>query len=431
MKISACIIAKNEEKNLPRLLNSIKDKFDEIILVDTGSTDKTVQIAKEYGCKVYHRDWKGFSDARNFASSKATGDWIWHFDADFELEDSQYKKAIFFLKNIPRNYDAVMIGVKNFDKNGIVTTYSSQIFIHRNKPQIKWVGKVHEYVNVDVSYAIPVFVNHYGYQDNEVLYKKAQRNLKLLEEEIKNLEKNSETYLFKLFYIVQSYIVFLSVGKVSEDIYEKVENYIKQYFKIRETLYKDRPPNVFDNHMFTYALTLYVSKKDFEKAEKLLNHSMLKSSDYPDIVYYKAVVYHNQKNYKDSSIYAINFLELIDRSKKNLFTDGKNTVIESANRVNQVLNILELNLSKLSSDSKQELFEKAKQAFKKTKGENTGIALYKVLKSQNKEEEAKRLLKKLSRLSEDKLAGLRLAVEMIKEGEKQQAKKILEKLRQT
>ncbi|NPA52517.1 MAG: glycosyltransferase family 2 protein [Aquificae bacterium] len=426
MKISACIIAKNEEKNLPRLLKSIKDKFDEIILVDTGSTDKTIDIAKNFSCKVFQKDWKGFADARNFAVSKATGDWIWHFDADFELENSQYQKAVFFLKNIPQSYDAVMIGVKNFDKNGIVTTYSSQIFIHRNKPNIKWVGKVHEYINVDVSYGIPVFVNHYGYQDNEILYKKAQRNLKLLEEEIKTLERDSQEYLFKLFYIVQSYVVFFSTKKSDSTLYKKVEKYINEYLNIKQTFHKGRGITIFDNHIFSYALTVYISQKEFKKAKQMLEHQLIKDSSYPDIVYYRILVENHYKNYKELVEQIINFVEILDKAKKNLFLNGENKVIESANKINQILNLLQEPLSKLDTVTKESFEKKALQIFKATKGENSGLVLYKILKSLKKDHQAKTLLKKLSRLSNDKLSTLRVAVEMVKEGEKEQAKKILQ-----
>ncbi|MEO2069246.1 MAG: glycosyltransferase family 2 protein, partial [Desulfurobacteriaceae bacterium] len=168
MKISACIIAKNEEKNLPRLLKSLRGKFEEIILVDTGSEDRTVEIAKEYGCKVVKHEWNGFADARNRAIAEATGDWIWHFDADFELEEEEYKKALVYLKNVPDSVDAVLIGVKNFDKFGKVKSISSHIFIHRNKPKIKWVGKIHETPNVEFAIGIPIFVNHYGYADEKI-----------------------------------------------------------------------------------------------------------------------------------------------------------------------------------------------------------------------------------------------------------------------
>ena len=76
-------IVKNEEKNLSRCLNSVKEVVDEIILVDTGSTDTTKEIGENFGAKIYDYVWdSNFSNARNFALSKSTGNWILYLDAD-------------------------------------------------------------------------------------------------------------------------------------------------------------------------------------------------------------------------------------------------------------------------------------------------------------------------------------------------------------
>ena len=85
-EVSLCMIVKNEENYLPNCLNSIKDIVDEIIVVDTGSTDKTVDIAKSFGAKVYYFPWRNnFSEARNESLKYATKDWILILDADDEL----------------------------------------------------------------------------------------------------------------------------------------------------------------------------------------------------------------------------------------------------------------------------------------------------------------------------------------------------------
>ena len=87
MKISASLIVKNEEQMLPKCLNSIK-QVDEIVVVDTGSEDKTIEIAKKAGAKV-HTDYKwadNFSEARNVSKSRCTGDWLLIIDADEILE---------------------------------------------------------------------------------------------------------------------------------------------------------------------------------------------------------------------------------------------------------------------------------------------------------------------------------------------------------
>src|SRR3972149_2146143 len=84
--LSLCMIVKNEEKFLPACLESVKGHVDEIIIVDTGSTDRTVEIAESYNAKIYHHPWKNsFSKARNYSLKYATCDWILILDADEEI----------------------------------------------------------------------------------------------------------------------------------------------------------------------------------------------------------------------------------------------------------------------------------------------------------------------------------------------------------
>ena len=95
VKISACMMVKNEEEMLPRCLNSIKHLIDELIVVDTGSTDKTIEIAESFGAKIYHHPWENnFSKHRNQSLGYATGDWILLVDADEELNAYHLKKRM-------------------------------------------------------------------------------------------------------------------------------------------------------------------------------------------------------------------------------------------------------------------------------------------------------------------------------------------------
>ncbi|MCF8043180.1 MAG: glycosyltransferase family 2 protein [Desulfarculaceae bacterium] len=82
IKLSAAIIVKNEGKNLPRWLKAVEGVADEIVAVDSGSSDRTVEILEQAGARVYHRDWTGYSDQRNFLAERCTGDWILMLDAD-------------------------------------------------------------------------------------------------------------------------------------------------------------------------------------------------------------------------------------------------------------------------------------------------------------------------------------------------------------
>ena len=79
--LTLSMIVKNEENYLGGCLESVKDIVDDIVIVDTGSTDKTIEIAEKYGAKIFHFEWvNDFSAARNFALAKSTGDWILYLD---------------------------------------------------------------------------------------------------------------------------------------------------------------------------------------------------------------------------------------------------------------------------------------------------------------------------------------------------------------
>jgi glycosyltransferase involved in cell wall biosynthesis len=91
VKISIALITLNEEANLPRTLESVKplirDGQGEIIVVDSGSTDRTLEIARSHGAKIFIEEWKGFAAQKNSAMGKASGDWVLQLDADEALEE--------------------------------------------------------------------------------------------------------------------------------------------------------------------------------------------------------------------------------------------------------------------------------------------------------------------------------------------------------
>jgi glycosyltransferase involved in cell wall biosynthesis len=87
MKISACIITLNEERNLPRCLKSVAPLADEIFVVDSGSTDATLDIAGKFGARVVHQDWLGYVGQKNFALDHALYDWVLSIDADEEISE--------------------------------------------------------------------------------------------------------------------------------------------------------------------------------------------------------------------------------------------------------------------------------------------------------------------------------------------------------
>ncbi len=92
-RLSVCLVAQNEQQNLPRCLRSVRDLADEIILVDGGSTDSTQEIAREFGAKVFTRPFTNHADQKNHAALLASQDWIFLLDADEELSD-QLKESV-------------------------------------------------------------------------------------------------------------------------------------------------------------------------------------------------------------------------------------------------------------------------------------------------------------------------------------------------
>jgi glycosyltransferase involved in cell wall biosynthesis len=108
MDLSVCLITKNEEANLSRTLVSVEGLADEIIVVDSGSTDKTVTIAKSFNANVFIEDWKGYGQQKNSAIEKCNGDWILLIDAD-EVITGQLKEKIRSMINQPKSKDIYFI----------------------------------------------------------------------------------------------------------------------------------------------------------------------------------------------------------------------------------------------------------------------------------------------------------------------------------
>ena len=188
MTLSLCMIVRDEAEMLPRCLAAVAPAVDEIIIVDTGSTDRTVEIAHEFGAKVIEREWTGsFSDARNVSFEAATSDWIIYLDADEVLvtEDVHRLRALtgrvwreaFYL--VETNYTG------GLGEGGAITNNALRVF--RNRPHYRFEGRLHEQIAQHLpTYAerieqSSVRVDHYGYlgavRDAK---EKSRRNLELL-----------------------------------------------------------------------------------------------------------------------------------------------------------------------------------------------------------------------------------------------------------
>lgn len=193
--ISLCMIVKNEETVLSRCLDSIASLVDEIIIVDTGSTDKTKSIAAKYTTHIYSFSWiDDFSAARNYSFSKATMDYCMWIDADDVLDGSQ-KEAFLQLKStlMPDTDIVMMKYVTAFDSEGNPTfSYFRERWILNNKSH-SWVGQVHEVITPDGKVA---------YSDIAISHKKSgtgdpDRNLRIYQkllDDKKTLDPRQQYY---------------------------------------------------------------------------------------------------------------------------------------------------------------------------------------------------------------------------------------------
>ena len=147
--LSLCMIVKNEQKNICRCLDNIKEVVDEIIIVDTGSTDETKKLAKKYTDKIYDMKWQDdFSLARNYSFEKATKEYIMWIDAD----EYMTKEQCLELKKLKENINEEIDGIKMLTyiqlKNNKPKIQISRIRVVKNSINYKWIGYVHEYIKL-------------------------------------------------------------------------------------------------------------------------------------------------------------------------------------------------------------------------------------------------------------------------------------------
>ncbi len=183
------MIVRDEEKFLPQALASVKDYVDEIIICDTGSQDRTIEIARSYGATVIEDPWRNdFSWSRNKSIEMATKRWIFFLDADEELaEDS--RAALLALKNVPAYVTALYTRIVNrtddYRGSGDVSHHVIRIF--PNDERIRFFGPIHEYPALDGTslsvdaVASAITLIHHGYVNTVVAERnKGQRNLEIL-----------------------------------------------------------------------------------------------------------------------------------------------------------------------------------------------------------------------------------------------------------
>lgn len=213
--ISVCIITKNEAKYLSHCLEHLLPTGFEIVVVDTGSDDDSVEIARKYTSSVYNFKWcDDFSAARNYAINKAQNDIILMIDTDEYLEECDCERIIQLAGKNPDKIGRIRI-LNEYLSDGNVMINNDMVSRLFNRLYFRYKGRIHEQLvritddNMPYkTYNVPLKVRHYGYAGNEeARKKKADRNISLLKDELE--KKPSDAYVLyqigKSYFYIQDY----------------------------------------------------------------------------------------------------------------------------------------------------------------------------------------------------------------------------------
>lgn len=302
MLLSIVMMIKNEERHLEKTLKQLMPLMDnidsELIILDTGSTDASIEIAKKYTEKLYFAEWNNnFADMRNISLSYAKGEWVLILDADEELID--YKNLIdFFETGKDEEYNSATIELKNiFSEDEKRYNKSSLLRLFKNIDGFKYEGAIHE----QPKYKYPIYNNvatfkHYGYMfiNEELRQMKTKRNMDIL---FKELDKNPN-HAYTNYQISQSYYIISR--------YEDTLFYLKKAY----TLYKKsgRVPLFVTGDL----VRLYSQIGKYSNCEKICEKYIKNDNKNIDIYYYLALSKQNLGKLEESIKYWERYLYLLD-----------------------------------------------------------------------------------------------------------------------
>lgn len=285
VNLSVCIIVKNEYDLLMKCIKSVNEIANEIVVIDTGSNDKSDILANQYGADVYHYQWSNnFSDVRNYAIKKAAGDWVLFIDAD-EILPQQSKKQLVNLLLNPQstayNLNIITFLDQKISYSNSLSMNSCRLFKNN---RYKYYGCIYESINKSIiesnkkiSFAqIKIFHLHY-LRTIEALYEKRQIKWDIIQSVYnKQLMLESYTKSRESFFCMD----FLSTIKYSQKYY----------------ILTDSP---LPEMCLFYSIALYHNDQ-YSEAIDILQKGLKLYSDYTDLIYIQALCYYKLSNYDEA-----------------------------------------------------------------------------------------------------------------------------------
>jgi len=368
LKLSIAMMVKNEEKHLYECLESLtplrKNINSELIVVDTGSTDKTVSIAKKFTDKLYFHKWNNnFSEMRNITIDYCKGEWIFIIDGDEVLE---YPDDIisFFKKEKYNNYNTCFLTLKNLASLNDLSkiNYLNAPRIFKNSETFKFVGSIHNQPIFKEPYKHferPRLV-HYGYimDDEELMEKKFNRTSKLLKMELKNNPSN----IYYWFQLSVTYSMHKDYGKAISPA-ETAYNLI----------FKNRKKIIDYPHIILNLIRVYINNKQFEEGSILIEKYNHIFDNYLDFNYMGGSIKAKTKKYNEAINYYQKYLEIHEIYNTKLYKHDPKVSELSYNLIDEVYKNLGFIYSYLNK------YDKSFEFIKKIKSKVNIVSIMKVI----------------------------------------------------
>lgn len=287
MTISLCMIAKDEEVFIGKALVSVRDFVDEIIVVDTGSKDRTIEIALSYGAIIKKSIWqKDFSYHRNESIKLATSDWILIMDCDEVLQIGNIKGIREIIDKTGENVKAYNLNIVNII-NGKEIAWFKALRIFRNYEGFTFKGPIHEQVLFSIIdkfgegsiCELPLNIFHYGY-DEEVQQRKDKRNRNL--EILKNIEIK-DGYFYAM--MGDEYLQ-------SNNLIEAEKNY---YLSFKDINIKD---NGYAKTLIVNYVTTLINLRKYEEAVSLISYVKSKLPHFCDLYFLEFWIWFYNNSYR-------------------------------------------------------------------------------------------------------------------------------------
>jgi tetratricopeptide (TPR) repeat protein len=279
-RVSLCIIAKNEEANIAACLDSAADLCDEVVVLDTGSTDRTREIARDKGARVFEFPWiDHFAAARNACLEHATGDWIFWLDADDRLDEPNRDRLRRLFDSLPAGNVAFSMKCRCLPDpvTGTATTVD-HIRLFRNSPRIRWRYRVHEQIlgavresGGEVLWA-DVVIQHTGYTDAALRRRKLQRDLRLLE-----MERSEQPHdPFTLFNLGASYA--------------ELARYDEALPMLQESLARSHPRDSIVRKLYALVASCHLHRGRMDEALRLCLQGQAVCADDEELLFLESLI---------------------------------------------------------------------------------------------------------------------------------------------